>query len=106
MKISISVHIVELAGNHADGFLGHKYGSDLQSAVFDSISNEYPDASIDVLVETHDKTSGVTPEPIISVDGADEYKISRNVQNLIEHEQRVFGEECMQDDNYFVEEGQ
>ena len=104
MTVSISVLIVQLAGNHADGFLSHKYGSDLQSAVFDSISNEYPDASVSVLVDTRDKTSGVTPEPIISVDGADEYEISKNVQNLIEHEQCVFGGKCMQDENYFTEE--
>lgn len=104
MAVSISVLIVQLAGNHADGFLSHKYGSNLQSAVFDSISNEYPEGCITVLVETRDKTSGVTPEPIISVAGGNEYEISRNVQNLIEHERCVLGEQCMQDENYFAEE--
>ena len=100
-KTTITVKITELAGNHVDGFLSQKYGAALESAVLSRIESEYPNADVSVDVDTQMRTSGNTPAPLVAVDGGDEYEISQRVEFLVENESRQFGEQCMQDAEFF-----
>lgn len=101
MKTTIAVQIVELAGNHPEGFLSKKFGTALREAIAAEIASEYPEATIDVVVDTQMRTSGCTPVQNVYVDGDDEREIADRVDVIVEYACQRFGEKCMQDDEYF-----